>query len=252
MDIREKEILTILAKKKFMRTTELAEHLHCSISSVRRALITLEQQKVVIRVRGGVMLTKESNIEFSHTYREGTNPDKKKQMVTLVKDFIGPNMCLFLDSSSTIQQVIDVIITVPNLVVITNSLKTALFLSESNNESLKVFITGGEIKLNTTSVLPSAQDPVYESFRFDLALFSCRGIDSDGVYEASFSQANLKKEMMKRAKQNILLVDDSKFDSTHFFKISNYHDYDAIITNQVPEPHYQELFETKKVELLYP
>ncbi|GGI66378.1 MULTISPECIES: DeoR/GlpR family DNA-binding transcription regulator [Enterococcus] len=252
MDIREKEILTILAKKKFMRTTELAEHLHCSISSVRRALITLEQQKVVIRVRGGVMLTKESNIEFSHTYREGTNPDKKKQMVTLVKDFIGPNMCLFLDSSSTIQQVIDVIITVPNLVVITNSLKTALFLSESNNESLKVFITGGEIKLNTTSVLPSAQDPVYESFRFDLALFSCRGIDSDGVYEASFSQANLKKEMMKRAKQNILLVDDSKFDSTHFFKISNYHDYDAIITNQAPEPHYQELFETKKVELLYP
>lgn len=252
MDIREKEILTILAKKKFMRTTELADHLHCSISSVRRALITLEQQKVVIRVRGGVMLTKESNIEFSHTYREGTNPDKKKQMVTLVKDFIGPNMCLFLDSSSTIQQVIDVIITVPNLVVITNSLKTALFLSESNNESLKVFITGGEIKLNTTSVLPSAQDPVYESFRFDLALFSCRGIDSDGVYEASFSQANLKKEMMKRAKQNILLVDDSKFDSTHFFKISNYHDYDAIITNQAPEPHYQELFETKKVELLYP
>ncbi|MFC7056225.1 DeoR family transcriptional regulator [Enterococcus alcedinis] len=79
MDIREKEILTILAKKKFMRTTELAEHLHCSISSVRRALITLEQQKVVIRVRGGVMLTKESNIEFSHTYREGTNPDKKSK-----------------------------------------------------------------------------------------------------------------------------------------------------------------------------
>ena len=251
MDIRETEILAILAKKKFMRTTELAESLHCSISSIRRALIALEKQKVVMRVRGGVMLTKESNIEFSHTYREGTNPDKKKQMVALVKDFIGPNMCLFLDSSSTVQQVIDVIITIPNLVVITNSLKTALLLSESNSESLKVFITGGEIKLNSTSVFPSAQDPVYESFRFDLALFSCRGIDADGVYEASFNQANLKKEMMRRAKQNILLVDDSKFDSTHFYKISNYHDYDAIITNQAPEQTYLDLFENKQIELLY-
>lgn len=252
MDIREKEILEILAKKKMVRSAELCELLHCSTSSIRRALISLENQKVVTRVRGGVMLTQASNIEFSHTYRENKNLSKKKIIIDLAKDFIGPGMCLFLDSSSTVQQIIDAIITIPNLVVITNSLKTATILSESNNESLKIFITGGEIKMNSNAIFPSGQDPVFESFRFDLAFFSCRGIDQDGIYETSFSQANLKKEMMQRAKQKILLVDDSKFDSTHFFKIGNFEDYDAVVTNQMPHSTYLNLFETKDVELLYP
>lgn len=252
MDFREKEILEILAKKKFIRNTELCTLLHCSTSSVRRALISLENKNVVMRLRGGVMLTQASNTEFSHSYREATNLANKKIIVDIAKDFIGPGMCIFLDSSSTVQQIIDIIITTPNLVVITNSLKTATLLSESNNESLKIFITGGEIKMNSKSIFPSRQDPVFESFRFDLAFFSCRGIDEEGIYEASFSQANLKKEMMQRAKQKVLLVDDSKFDSTHFFKISNFNDYDAIITNQAPTSNYLTLFSEKNIELLYP
>lgn len=251
MDIREKEILEILGKKKFVRNTELCEMLHCSTSSIRRALVSLEQQNLIMRVRGGAMLTQASNVEFSHSYREGTNLTNKKRIVDLAADFIGPGMCLFLDSSSTVQQIIDVIVTIPNLVVITNSLKTATLLSESNNESLKIFITGGEIKMNSKSIFPSGQDPVFESFRFDLAFFSCRGIDEEGIYEASFSQANLKKEMMQRAKQKILLVDDSKFDSTHFFKIGNFNDYDAIITNQTPTKNYLTLFEEQKIDILY-
>lgn len=251
MDIREKEILEVLSKKKFVRNTELCEMLHCSTSSIRRALISLEQQNLIMRVRGGAMLTQTSNVEFSHAYREGTNLTNKKRIVDLAADFIAPGMCLFLDSSSTVQQIIDVIVTIPNLVVITNSLKTATLLSESNNESLKIFITGGEIKMNSKSVFPSRQDPVFESFRFDLAFFSCRGIDEEGVYEANFSQANLKKEMMQRAKQKILLVDDSKFDSTHFFKIGDYSDYDAIITNQTPGEKYLSLFEERDIDILY-
>ncbi len=162
----------------------------------------------------------------------------------IAKDFVGTGMCLFLDSSSTVQQLIPSLIKIPNLVIITNSLKTASLLSESNNESLKVFIVGGEIKMNTNSVIPSNQDPIFDSFRYDLAFFSCRGMDEEGIYEANFSQANLKKEMMQRAKQKILLVDDSKFDSSHFFKIGNYSDYDAIITNQEPRAIYPKLIET--------
>ena len=50
--------------------------------------------------------------------------------------------------------------------------------------------------MNSNAIFPSGQDPVFESFRFDLAFFSCRGIDQDGIYETSFSQANFKKEMI--------------------------------------------------------
>ncbi len=252
MDIREKEILDILTKKKFIRSAELCEQLHCSTSSIRRALIRLENKNLVVRIHGGVSLIQDANIEFAYTYREETNITKKKEIVHIAKDFVGTGMCLFLDSSSTVQQLIPSLIKIPNLVIITNSLKTASLLSESNNESLKVFIVGGEIKMNTNSVIPSNQDPIFDSFRYDLAFFSCRGMDEEGIYEANFSQANLKKEMMQRAKQKILLVDDSKFDSSHFFKIGNYSDYDAIITNQEPRAIYPKLIEQNGSELLFP
>lgn len=252
MDIREKEILEILTKKKFIRSAKLSELLHCSTSSIRRALIQLENKNLIVRMHGGVSLVQDSNVEFAYTYREETNITKKREIVQIAQEFIGTGMCLFLDSSSTVQQLIPFLIKIPNLVIITNSLKTASLLSESNNESLKVFIVGGEIKMNTNSVIPSNQDPIFDSFRYDLAFFSCRGIDEEGIYEANFSQANLKKEMMHRAKQKILLVDDSKFGSTHFFKIGNYSDYDAFITNQEPDAIYATLIEQSGSELLFP
>ncbi len=69
MDIREKEILDILTKKKFIRSAELCEQLHCSTSSIRRALIRLENKNLVVRIHGGVSLIQYANIEFVYTYR---------------------------------------------------------------------------------------------------------------------------------------------------------------------------------------
>ncbi|MBM7709787.1 DeoR/GlpR family DNA-binding transcription regulator [Enterococcus lemanii] len=252
MELREKEILTILQKKKHISNKELCEILHCSISSLRRSLIILEEKNIVTRVRGGVMLSQFPNLEYSHSFREETNVIEKKKIISIAKDFVGPGQCIFLDSSSTVQQLIPFITQVPNLVIITNSLKTATLLSESNNESFKIFITGGEINMNSSSVIPSSNDSIYSSFYYDLAFFSCRGLNEDGIYEASFNQATIKKEMMSRAKQKVLLADNTKFDSTHFFKISNFSDYDTIITNKEPNDTYIDLIEKSGSEIIYP
>lgn len=252
MNIRENEVIELLKKRKLVKSNELCKLLHCSTSSIRRTLISLEDKGLVIRLHGGVMLVQPSNTELPSFFREESNVVEKKIISNIAKLFISPGMCIFLDSSSTTQQLISVLTTIPNLVIITNSLKTASLVSESSNESLKVFITGGEVKMNSNSVIPSLNDTVVSSFRYDLAFFSCRGIDEEGIYEANFSQANLKKEMMQRAKQKILLVDNSKFDSTHFFKIGNYSDYDAIITNQEPRAIYPKLIEQNGSELLFP
>lgn len=57
--------------------------------------------------------------------------------------------------------------------------------------------------------------------------------------------------MMEKAKQTILLVDHSKFDSSHFFKIGDFENYNAIITDQKPEKEYLTISEEHDVEILW-
>lgn len=251
-ELRLNDILDFLGKKKQASNKDLCQNLHCSISTLRRDLLKLEERGVIKRTHGGAILTTPTNTEFSHVFREASNIKEKRIIAELAQDFIGPGMCIFLDSSSTVQQLVPLLKTIPNLVIITNGLKIALELNEGQNETLKVFIIGGEVKTNSSAVISNTYESVFNSFQFNLAIFSCRGVDSDGVYEASFSQAQVKKEMMDKSKQTILLVDDTKFDSSHFFKIGDFKDYNALITNLEPSKDYLEIFEKSDLEVLYP
>lgn len=249
--LRTNDILAILGKKKQMQTHELCRILHCSISTLRRDLLKLEDQGLVRRTYGGVILNTTPNTEFSHLYRESSHIKEKQRIADLAMDFVGPGMCLFLDSSSTVFQLCTYLKEIPNLVVITNGLKTALELSEGNNETLKVYITGGEIKPNSSSVISNSSDAFLDCLQFNLAVLSCRGIDKSGVYEASVSQAKAKQTMMQKAKQTILMADGSKFGSSHFFKIGNLEDYEAIITDKEPEEVYKQTFAEQHAELIW-
>lgn len=221
-EFRLDDIMAIVNTKKKISNTELCLTLHCSLSTLRRDLIQLEKLEQIKRIHGGVMINASNNTEFPNIFREESNLSEKKAVAEIAQDFIGPNMCIFLDSSSTVQQLCPYLRDVSNLVVITNGLKTALELSEGTNNLNSVFIIGGEIKPNSSSVINDTYETMLNLFKFDLAIFSCWGIDRAGVYEANYSQAKVKKEMMNRAKKSILLVDDSKFDSTHFFQISSF------------------------------
>ena len=71
------------------------------------------------------------------------------------------------------------------------------------------------------------------------------------MYEARLSQALAKKKLMEQADKMILLVDDSKFNTNHFFRISELQDYEAIITNQEPPNEYLTLAEENEIEFLW-
>lgn len=250
-ELRTQEIMNLLNKKKQLSNQALCDLLHCSLSTLRRDLLKLEDRGFVRRTHGGVMLNVSSNVEYSQMYREASNIKAKQAIATIAEDFIGPGMSIFLDSSSSVLQLCKYLKKIPNLVVMTNGLKTALELSEGPNESLKVFMVGGEVKNNSSSVINAAYDSIFAAFQFNLAIFSCRGIDEKGIYEASFSQAKMKKEMMAQAKQTLLLADHTKFNSSHFFKIGDFKDYDAIITDENPGEVYQALCQKSDIDLLW-
>lgn len=245
---RQLLILSILKRKKVMKTSDLQTQTFSTQSTLRRDLLELEKSGVIAKQHGWVQYIPETNIEFSSNYRETKDVDEKKIIAKLATILLTDGMSLFLDSSTTVQHLLPHLVQYRNLVVITNNYKIGAFIS--NLPNITGFLIGGKIKKNSSSVIGNLTYQFINEFKPDLTFFSCRGIDNNGVYEADEEQALVKKQMIANSQKSALLIDNSKFSKSHFYRLSDLSNIDYIITNQKPEDEVIEIFEKKQCEII--
>ncbi|MBF0787316.1 MULTISPECIES: DeoR/GlpR family DNA-binding transcription regulator [unclassified Streptococcus] len=232
---RIRNITKIISNKRRISIKELSQKTFYSTSTLRRDLIFLENQGYITRKHGEVILNSFNTKEMSHYIRESENRVSKRTIASLAKQFVKSGMCIFLDASTTVYELCPYLCEIENLIVFTNGLNTAQKLSEFANPSMKIFITGGEIKHYSSSVINlDIEHSLINHFNIDLAICSATGIDDHFVYEASLSQAMSKKRVMDKATETLLLIDSSKFYHTGFFKINSINHYKAIISDKFP------------------
>lgn len=229
---RMNRIMDVLNKRKVIATNQLESLIYCSTSTLRRDLIQLEKDGKIIRSHGEVRLSNSTNIE--HTYRSRTYEDlqEKRAIADIASTFITHNMSIFLDSSTTTAALIPYLTEFNNLRVITNGIEAAHLLNPFENVTL--FIAGGYIGSGTNSVLGDFATHFLDNFHTDLAFFSCRGLDRFAAYEANYNQALIKQKMIDLTENAILLADHSKFNTSHYFKLTHYDRLNYIITDQEP------------------
>lgn len=242
-------IMEILTKRKVIATRELESLLYCSTSTLRRDLIRLENQKRIIREQGEVRIVLSKNIDYSYESRLDDRTRLKKLIAEIASTFLGQNQAIFLDSSSTTSFILPFLSEFDNLQVITNSVYLPPQLNKLSNISL--FVTGGEVSGGTNSILGNFAVDFLDNFFTDIAFFSCRGIDNKGTYEADYNQALFKRKMISNSKKNILLVDSSKFDTKHFFKLTYLDKIDHIITDKKPSDEFLNTM-NQRCEILWP
>lgn len=244
-------LIEIINRKKRVSYNELKKQVFCSTSTLRRDLIALENEGMIKRLHGEVMLNTFNTLEIAHSLRGIERINEKKAIASLAKDFIGPGMCLYLDSSTTVFELCPYICEIDHLIIFTNGLNVALKFAEYGNPTMKVFINSGEIKHHSSSVINTEMnDGLINHFNIDIAFCSASGIDCNGVYEASLSQALSKKRIMERSNQTILLMDHSKFNETKFFKIADLNEYYAIISDTKPNDDLLEVTANHDIEWL--
>ncbi|MFX3701707.1 DeoR/GlpR transcriptional regulator, partial [Streptococcus suis] len=75
------------------------------------------------------------------------------KIAELAKDFIVTGMCIYLDSSTTVSELCPYLANIDNLIIFTNVLNTAQLLADLANPTMKIFISGGEVKHHSASVI---------------------------------------------------------------------------------------------------
>lgn len=231
-------------------TDILEQKIFVSRSTLRRDLISMQQEGILIRHHGSVSLACDSSTEYSVAIRKMKNPEKKSVISKIASKYLCDNMVIFFDSSSTVSYLIPAIKNLKNITVITNGINIASKLNNLNN--VKCFICPGFIKHQSLSIVGEYATNFLYNFRANIVFFSCKSINKHGIFEGDDLQAIIKSTMIKNSNKKILLCDSSKSLSTGFFKLSNFNDIDVVISDSEFNDEVNSAIEKSHCEFLYP
>lgn len=251
MDIheRKREILENLNQHNGIASINyLSKKLFASRSTIRRDLISLEEDGMIKRAHGYVSLIVKSAKESPISMRQVENLNKKQIIAKKTDALIKDGMVLFLDSSSTVCQLAPILKTKQNITVITNGINIANELSHAQN--LTCFLCPGVLKHQSLSIVGEFTSEFIKNFHAELAILSCKAIQEKGVFEGDDSQGLVKKSMMENANKTVLLCDHTKENAVGFFKTADFENISVLVSDAPFSPSLQKILE-EKIPKLY-
>ncbi|HEX3076567.1 MAG TPA: DeoR/GlpR family DNA-binding transcription regulator [Lachnospiraceae bacterium] len=248
---RQNQILELLNENQSVTVNYLCRKLFASGATIRRDLSEMEGKGLLTRVRGGAALIKGNNQDAPLFIRSQKNIDKKRIIAKLALSYINDYDTIFMDSSSTIT-VLAGELTLEDyqkLTIVTNGIATSNVLNDSAH--VKLILCGGYVNNHSSTVGQLAID-AFSNYRADKLFFSCCGFSVNaGITEASEDNAMVKRQMLKNAKQHILLCDSTKLGLEYFCKSCDFSDLDVIITDELPSEEVMKRLPST-VQLIYP
>ena len=117
-------------------------------------------------------------------------------------------MVIALDASSTCWYLAKKLPDIP-LTIFTNSVRVCHELEKKAHISL--VSSGGTLQRKYACYVNPAMFSILKNLEIDLFIFSCEGIDDDGMmWDSNASNAEFKSILLHKATQSLLLMDKSK------------------------------------------
>ena len=232
---REKEILNILRKKYSVKVKELADMLYASEATIRRDIIKLEKQQLVLRSHGKVIenkLSADSQTAFSA--REQLMYNIKSDLAEAAVSLVHDGAVIMLDASSTVSHLVKYLEKFKDIIAITCGIKTAYMLSQTN---VKFICTGGEAINGSYSLVGQAGINCIKKYNADICFVSCHGLSEDGLAtDTSATENEIRYALMERSRQKVLLADNTKIGKTFWHNLCDISEFDAVVCNEpLPE-----------------
>ncbi len=229
---RQNYILEKIKRDNMVKIKELEYELDCSVSTVRRDLLELEEQNLLVRVHGGAkrIYTLASELEVKE--KSSINVQEKINIAQLAASHVNENDVIYLDAGTTTYEMIPFLQAIKGLLVVTNGVKHADYLVDNN---ISAILIGGQIKPETKAIIGSVALSQLSQYRFNKSFLGINGVDIEfGFTTPDPEEALLKNRAASLSNKTFILADHTKFDQVNFAKVGELEDY-LIITNKVKE-----------------
>ncbi|MFG6146799.1 DeoR/GlpR family DNA-binding transcription regulator [Halobacillus sp. B23F22_1] len=241
------EILKYVKQTKRISVEKICELFHVSRDTARRDLVKLEEQRAIVRTRGGAILPTSHNEVKDYSNRLQTVSEEKLAIGRKAASLVRSGDKVILDASTTVQscaaQLEDT-----DLTVITNSINLADLLS--HNKHSNIHLLGGQLNKEHRFLYGTSVIERLSNYYVDHAFIGVVGISEHGLTIAHEEDGMVKRKMTDQAQQVTVLADHTKIGVTDFFQYAELADVDLLITDRTPSEEFQQLLENHQVELL--
>jgi len=229
---RRAQILKMLETCDEISVTELARQMETSEVTIRKDLTILQNRKLLIRTRGGVMRRPVENLneDTSIGKKRLFNVHEKERIGALASQLIQDGDHIMLDSGTTTMEIARNLERFSHLTILTNAMNIAVELMKYRR--FTVIILGGHVRINSQSTVgPLAINTLRNFSKYKLFL----GVDSfsleSGVSTPNLEEALLNQQMIASASQTIAVCDASKFNKQSFAHIADLEQINTIVTD---------------------
>ncbi|MGI6742148.1 MAG: DeoR/GlpR family DNA-binding transcription regulator [Eubacteriales bacterium] len=230
---RRNAVRNLLASKPFVSLREL-EQMFPNVSSMtlRRDIEYFESQGEAIKVRGGARSMKfiTTSMEDTFNLRLSENPDAKEKVALAAIELIETGRSLFIDSGTTMLKLAS-LLPDERLTVTTTGPNIALELVKKNQPIVN--IVGGMLNRDNISVSGNQALRQINDINIDIAFIVPSGISAqNGLTSGNYSECELKKLVVEKARKVIVLMDSSKLDKILPYTFADLTEVNTIITDK--------------------
>jgi DeoR/GlpR family transcriptional regulator of sugar metabolism len=233
---------------KYADLHSLAERFGGSLSTVRRALDTLENRGIVRRHHGGASLIESDalNQEYDFLLRIQRQADQKFVIANLVAAQINPGMTVILDGGTTTYAVAR-LLAEKRVRVITNSLPVASLFGEVGNA--ETIVTGGSILGRLAVLVGPRCEASFEQVHADIAILGGTGITESGIWNSNALVIATQRKMIAAADRTIFALDASKFGRKALSLTAAFGPNMTVVTETRPAPAVEKAIATAGAKL---
>lgn len=236
---RKAAILDELSAKGSVTVRALAATLAVSEMTVRRDLLELEGEGRLRRVHGGALSAPHlppaamDSEEPSFAARLRRRQAGKEAIAAEAAALVARYRTIALDVGTTTFLMAQHLRHLVHAKIFTNSLRIA---SALDGAEPGVYVAGGLVRPDELSTYGPSAVAQFEELWFDVAVLGVSGITSEGLFDYSVEDADLKRVYLRRSGMRIVLCDSSKFQRMSLVNLGGLSQVNIIVTDAAPPP----------------
>lgn len=230
--MRREKIMSELESKEIIYIEDFLKVFDgVSESTIRRDIKTLEEEGLIVSLRGGAVKLKTNSSDIPVGTKKFLYTEEKEKIGKVAASLVEDEEVIYIDSGTTCSAMVKHI-KAKDVKIITSNLQ---ILNELDNNYIKsCIIVGGEVNKNLDSIAGPLTDATLRNLNFDKAFLGASGFGMEvGINTPDFAEANKKSIVKNNAKNCYVLVDSSKFNKRTLCKAFEMNEATLITNKQI-------------------
>ncbi|MET8504862.1 DeoR/GlpR family DNA-binding transcription regulator [Streptomyces sp. NPDC004787] len=239
-------ILDEVRRRGGVRVNELTRRLNVSDMTVRRDLDALARQGMVAKVHGGAVPVVEASAhEPGFEAKSVLELGAKEEIARAAARMVRPGTAIALSGGTTTFALARQLLDVPELTVVTNSVRVADVFHEAQQSAAggearpgaaTVVLTGG-VRTPSDALVGPVADRAIRSLHFDALFLGVHGISVEaGLSTPNLAEAETNRRLVRSARRVVVVADHTKWGTVGLSSFASLDEVDALVTDRGVSP----------------